>query len=75
MELNLLSSKQAELFFEDIKLFDVYEGDRIEAGLKSVAFSITLRAKDRTLSDEEINNTMDKRSLLIFEESGAELRK
>ena len=59
---------------EDIKLFDVYEGDRIEAGLKSVAFSITLRAKDRTLSDEEINNTMDK-IIAKLEESGAELRK
>ena len=63
-----------QALLEDIKLFDVYEGDRIEAGLKSVAFSITLRAKDRTLSDEEINNTMDK-IIAKLEESGAELRK
>ena len=43
-------------------------------GLMDVAFSITLRAKDRTLSDEEINNTMDK-IIAKLEESGAELRK
>lgn len=59
---------------EDVKLFDVYEGDRIDTGLKSVAFSITLRAKDRTLSDEEINNTMNN-IIGKLEAFGAELRK
>ena len=36
-----------------IQLFDVYRGEQIGAGKKSVAFSLTYRADDRTLTDEE----------------------
>ena len=39
---------------ESIRLFDVYEGDRIEAGSKSLAFSLRLRAADRTLKADEV---------------------
>jgi phenylalanyl-tRNA synthetase beta chain len=39
---------------EAIRLFDVYEGERIEQGAKSLAFSLRLRAHDRTLKAEEV---------------------
>lgn len=41
-------------------LFDVYKGAQIEAGKKSVAFNITMRASDRTLTDEEVGAAMEK---------------
>ncbi|TYP49818.1 phenylalanine--tRNA ligase subunit beta [Thermosediminibacter litoriperuensis] len=40
---------------ENVELFDVYRGNQIPEGYKSLAFSLTYRAKDRTLTDEEIN--------------------
>lgn len=45
---------------ESCHLFDIYEGSQILAGFKSVAYSITFRAKDRTLTDEEVNAAMKK---------------
>lgn len=41
------------VIMRDVKLFDVYEGVGIPAGKKSLAFSMTLRADDRTLTDAE----------------------
>jgi phenylalanyl-tRNA synthetase beta chain len=37
----------------DCRVFDVYTGSQIPAGQKSVAFALSLRAGDRTLTDEE----------------------
>jgi phenylalanyl-tRNA synthetase beta chain len=45
---------------ESYSLFDIYEGSQIQAGYKSVAYSITFRAKDRTLEDTDVNNAMEK---------------
>ena len=45
---------------EDISLFDVYIGSQIPDGMKSVAFSLRLRAADRTLTDEEADNATNK---------------
>lgn len=45
---------------ESFKLFDIYEGDQIEAGFKSVAYSLIFRNKERTLLDTEVNEVMDK---------------
>ncbi len=44
---------------ESITLFDVYEGDRIEAGHKSLAYRLTFRAADRTLTTDEVNGFRD----------------
>lgn len=38
---------------ENVTLFDVYEGEQIESGKKSVAFNIQMRSADKTLTDEE----------------------
>lgn len=45
---------------ESVKLFDVYEGEQVAAGKKSVAYSMTFRAKDRTLEDAEVSKIIDK---------------
>ncbi|MEH2930008.1 phenylalanine--tRNA ligase subunit beta [Candidatus Ventrimonas sp. KK005] len=45
---------------ESYKLFDLYEGSQILAGFKSVAYSITFRAKDHTLTEDEVGGVMKK---------------
>ena len=45
---------------ESYKLFDVYEGAQVLAGHKSVAYSITFRAKDHTLEEKEVTSVMNK---------------
>ncbi|MCL2740218.1 MAG: phenylalanine--tRNA ligase subunit beta [Oscillospiraceae bacterium] len=43
---------------ESVKLFDIYEGEQVERGKKSIAFSLTYRDKEKTLTEEEVNNVM-----------------
>lgn len=45
---------------ESLELFDVYEGDQIKDGFKSVAYSVTFRAGDRTLEENDITAVMKK---------------
>lgn len=45
---------------ESYNLFDIYEGAQVLAGHKSVAYSITLRAKDHTLEEKEVTSVMNK---------------
>jgi len=45
---------------ESVTLFDVYKGAQIEAGKKSVAFSLTFRSSEGTLTDEQISPAMNK---------------
>lgn len=58
---------------ESYKLFDIYEGAQILAGHKSVAYSITFRANDHTLTDDEVNASM-KKILNGLEGLGIQLR-
>ncbi len=58
---------------ENIALFDVYVGAQIPEGMKSVAFSIRMRAADRTLTDEEADAAMQ-RAINALKEIGIELR-
>ena len=58
---------------EDYQLFDIYEGDQIREGFKSVAYSITFRAKDRTLEEADVTAAM-KKILNGLEGMGIELR-
>ncbi len=58
---------------EEVKLFDVYQGKQIEAGKKSVSYSVKLRSKESTLTDEQADSTM-KRVLKALSAIGAELR-
>lgn len=58
---------------ENIALFDVYEGDQIAEGKKSVAFSLKLRSKEKTLTDEDADTAM-KKAVKALEKLGAVLR-
>ena len=66
--------KNGGAHLESYSLFDLYEGAQIKPGLKSVAYSITFRAKDRTLEESDISKAMDK-ILAGLEAMGIELRK
>ena len=73
-EIEKAIKKAAGQLLESVKLFDVYEGDRIEKGKKSIAYSMTLRAHDKTLTDAETNETVE-RVIAALKEIGAELRR
>ena len=59
---------------ESYSLFDVYEGEQVGDGKKSVAYSLLFRAEDRTLTDKEVNEVMDKILSGLKEKLNAELR-
>lgn len=58
---------------ESYSLFDIYEGAQIKEGFKSVAYSISFRAKDRTLEEADVTAAM-KKILNGLESLGIELR-
>lgn len=60
---------------EKIDIFDVYSGDKVEAGKKSVAMSIVLRDKTRTLTDQDIDTAMKNILSLIKDKYNGEIRK
>lgn len=65
--------KNGSKLLESCRLFDIYEGNQIQDGYKSMAYSITFRAKDRTLEDKDVNEVMQK-ILKALSEMGIELR-
>lgn len=65
--------KKGGAYLEGYALFDIYEGEQIKAGYKSVAYSITFRAKDKTLEEADVSVAMS-RILKALEELGIELR-
>lgn len=66
-------TKGAGNLLETIQLFDVYQGEQIESGKKSVAFNIVLRSAENTLAEEQVNSTM-KKVMKELEKVGANLR-
>ena len=58
---------------ENYELFDVYEGEQVGHGKKSVAYTLTFRAKDRNLEANEVNAIVDK-IVEALKELGIELR-
>ncbi len=60
---------------ERVEMFDIYRGDSIGAGKKSVAFSLHMRAEDKTLTDDEANRIFDKALRSCERQFNAELRR
>jgi len=58
----------------DVKIFDIYHGDNISSGKKSIAFNVTLEPKDKTLSENDIEQVSKKIISKIQESTGATLR-
>ena len=59
---------------ESYKLFDVYKGAQIEEGHKSIAYSITYRSKEKTLTDEDVAKVHEKILSELSEKLNANLR-
>ncbi|MGO5094742.1 phenylalanine--tRNA ligase subunit beta [Agathobaculum sp. LCP25S3_E8] len=66
--------KAAGHILENVKLFDVYKGKGIPEGKKSVAYSLSMRAPDRTLTDEECDKAMKNALAALEKDFGAVLR-
>lgn len=58
----------------EVSLFDVYEGDKLPAGKKSYAITMTLQDEERTLNDKQIDAVMNKIIANLRKKVGAELR-
>ncbi|WP_096153060.1 MULTISPECIES: phenylalanine--tRNA ligase subunit beta [Bacillus] len=59
---------------KDVKVFDLYEGDKIDANMKSVAFSLRYYHPEHTLTDEEVTKVHNKVLVALEEKCGAMLR-
>jgi len=59
---------------ESVRLFDVYTGDQVSAGRKSLAFSMIVRAPDRTLTAADATAVRDSAVALAAQRVGATLR-
>jgi phenylalanyl-tRNA synthetase beta chain len=59
---------------EDLRLFDVYAGAPVPAGHRSLAYALTLRAPDRTLTTEDATGVRDAAVAAAAARTGAELR-
>ena len=60
---------------EDVQVFDVYRGQGVPAGKKSLAYSIVFRAADRTLTDDEVNGLFTRIQAKVGEDACIQIRK
>ena len=67
-------AESAGKLLRGVKLFDIYRGTGIPEGKKSMAFSLELRADDRTLTDADSEGVMNKVLTALAEKLGAVLR-
>ena len=68
-------TKKAKRILENVKLFDIFRNEKIGENKKSVAYSLSFRDKSKTLSDDEVNQTMENIIKELQKEFNAELRK
>jgi phenylalanyl-tRNA synthetase beta chain len=59
---------------QNLKLFDLYEGEHIDSGRKSLALGLTLQAQSRTLTDEEVDAAIEQVVTTLGRKLGATLR-
>lgn len=74
-EIAVLIKKAGGSSLSKIEAFDVYTGKGIDENKKSIAYSLTFEKMDRTLTDEEISQSMEKIVEMLNKKIGAELRK
>ena len=70
-----IMEKKAKKILERVTLFDVYRSEKLGENKKSVAFELTFRIPERTLTDEEVNKAMQDIITGLEQEVGANLRK
>ncbi|SFG45524.1 phenylalanine--tRNA ligase subunit beta [Pontibacter chinhatensis] len=74
-ELKKVAFRVERKLLQDVNVFDVYEGDKIEAGKKAYALSFTLQDKQQTLTDKVIDSTMNRLMQQFEKQLGAFIRK
>ncbi|WP_397539559.1 phenylalanine--tRNA ligase subunit beta [Rummeliibacillus pycnus] len=72
-DLESIIRKAGGKLLKDVSVFDLYEGEKMAQGKKSVAFTLTYFTPERTLTDEEVVAAHDK-VVAALTESGVELR-
>ena len=73
-EIAKIIKKAAGNLLKSTDVFDVYTGENVEKGKKSIAYSLEFEAQDRTLTDDEINDILNK-IIQAIEKQGMEIRK
>ncbi len=66
--------RTAPAFMRNLKLFDLYQGEHIDSGRKSLALGLTLQEETRTLTDSEVEDAIELIVVHLHEEFGATLR-
>ena len=74
-QIEKIITKKAKRLLEKLQLFDIYRNEKLGENKKSVAYALTFRDKNKTLSDDEINVTMSNIISELEKTLGAELRK
>jgi phenylalanyl-tRNA synthetase beta chain len=73
-ELVASAHEAAGLELRDMRAFDVYRGDQVEPGKKSIAFSVTFQSPERTLTDEDAAELRNRIVTALEQAFGAQLR-
>ncbi len=74
-QLENIAYKTEKKILKDVRLFDIYEGDKIEINKKSYAMSFILQDSEQTLTEQQITKTMDRLMAAFEKEAGAIIRK
>ena len=69
-----LIQKIDEILIQDVKVFDVYEGENVPDDKKSIALNVTMQAYDKTLNEKDLENLCQKIINTVKRAIGAELR-
>ena len=69
-----LIKKEGKTLVKNVEIFDVYQGEHIEEGFKSLALSITYQSLDKTLSDSDIDPLENTIISVLNKKLGAYLR-
>ncbi|NTV85040.1 MAG: hypothetical protein HGA23_12210, partial [Bacteroidales bacterium] len=74
-DIQTLANRNGKGILRSVNLFDVYEGDKIEAGKKSYAVSFTMQDDQKTLTDNDIEKLMKRLAEVFEKELGAVIRR
>ncbi|MGM0602388.1 MAG: phenylalanine--tRNA ligase subunit beta [Bacillota bacterium] len=66
--------KQGGDMLKELDIFDLYQGDQIKEGYKSIAFKLKFQSEEKTLRDDEVNTRFEKIVNYLSEEFSAEIR-
>ncbi len=73
-QIEKLAYQTEKRLLQKVGLFDVYEGDKIASGKKSYAVSFILQDNEKTLTDKEIEKTMDRLINALNSQLNAQIR-